>query len=248
MTDETQERETPERPAGVGRVIGALLSPRVTFASIVEKPDWLLPLVLLMAIGFATVFSFGHRLGWTAIVTKQLASNSRFELLTTQQQAKAIARGAALAPTVAYLETTAGAVILMLVIAAIFLAAFNIVFGAKIRFRQSFSIATYGFLPQGIKGILALVVLWARPPEGIDLQNLVMSNAGVFLSSGAAPWLRVLASSIDVFSFWTIALLAIGFAAAGAREKVSTKAALVLVVALWLVYLIVAVGFTAALA
>lgn len=248
MTDETQEREIPERPAGASRVIGALISPRRTFASIVEKPGWLLPLVLLIVIGVATVFSFGRRVGWTAIVTRQLAGNSRFAQLTVQQQAQAIARATALAPTVAYAETTAGAVILMLVVAAIFLAAFNIVFSTKIRFSQSFSIMTYGFLPEGVKGILALVVVWARPPEGIDLQNLVMSNAGVFLSSSASPWLRLLASSFDVFSFWTMGLLAIGFAAAGASQKVSAKAALFLVVALWLVYLIVAVGLTAAVA
>ena len=248
MTDDIRDREIPKRPAGASRLIGVLINPQRTFAAIAEQPDWLLPLVWLMAVGVVTVFSFGRRVGWIGIVTKQLAGNSRFAQLTVQQQAQAIARAAALAPTVAYAETSAGVVILLLVVAAIFLGAFNIVFGAKIRFRQSFSIATYGFLPQGLKGLLALVVLWARPPEGLDLQNLVMSNAGVFLSSGAPAWLRLLASSFDVFSFWTMGLLAIGFAAAGASEKVSAKAALALVLALWLVYVIAAVGLTAAVA
>ena len=248
MTDQTENPEVPQGPEGASRVIGVLIGPRRTFAAIVEKPDWLLPLVLLVVIGVATVFSFGRRVGWVGIVTKQLAGNSRIAQLTVQQQAQAIARAAALAPTVAYIETTAGAVILLLVVAGIFLGAFNIVFGAKIRFGQSFSIAAYGFLPEALKGLLALVVMWVRPPEGIDLQNLVMSNVGAFLSSGAPAWLRLLASSIDVFSFWTMGLLAIGFAAAGASQKVSAKAALALVFALWFVYLIVVVGLTAAVA
>lgn len=248
MADEIQAQETAGRKSPMGRVLGAFLSPRATFASIAKKPDWLLPLLLIMAIALAVIFSFGHRVGWRQLIESRLENNSRFAQLSAQQQERAMARAAALAPVAAYAQSTVGVVVVLLIMAGIFLGAFNLVFGTNIRFKQSFSIATYGFLPHALKGLLALVVVWVRPPEGADVRNLVMSNAGVFLSSGAAPWLRLLASSIDVFSFWTMGLLAIGFAAAGSPEKVRGKSAFALVFALWAIYLIVAVGFTAVLA
>lgn len=248
MAEEIQAQESSAWKSPMSRVIGAFLSPRVTFASIAKKPDWLLPLLLLMAVGVAVIFSFGHRVGWSQLIESRLAGNPRFAQLSAQRQERAIARAASLAPAAAYAETTVGGVVVLLIMAGIFLGAFNLVFGTNIRFKQSFSIATYGFLPHAVKGVLALVVVWVRPPEAADVQNLVMSNAGAFLSSGAEAWLRLLASSIDVFSFWTMGLLAIGFAAAGSPEKVRAKSAFALVFALWAIYLIVAVGFTAVLA
>jgi hypothetical protein len=248
MAGEVQEQKVSVREARPNRVAGALIGPRATFGSIAKRPDWLLPMLLLMAVGVAVVFSFGQRIGWRQLIETQLAGNARFAQLSPQQQEQAIDRAIKLAPTAAYAETTVGVVIVLLIFAGILLLAFNIVFGTKIRFNQSYSIATYSFLPQAVKGLLALVVVWVRPPQGVDAQNLVMSNAGAFLSAGAPVWLRLLASSFDVFSLWTMGLLAIGFSAAGASEKVSAKSAFALVFALWLIYLIVAVGLTAAFA
>lgn len=246
MADESEaELQASSRDGAVSRVIGALTSPRATFESIARRPDWLLPLLLLMVVGFALIFSYGHQVGWRGFIEAQLRSSPRIAQLSPQQQEQAINRTTALAPVIAYADTTVGLVLLMMAIAGIFLAGFNIVFGTKIRFKQSFAVMAYGFLPRVVKGILAVIVIWVHPPEGINPQNIVMSNVGAFLSAGAAAWLRVLGSSIDVFTFWAMALLAIGFAAADSSKKVTVKSAFTLVFAFWLVFLLIVVGFTA---
>jgi Yip1 domain len=247
MTGEPEEvGQIEARGGSAGRLIGALISPRPTLESIARKPAWLLPLLLFTAIAFAEIFTYGHQVGWRGLVQRRLESTSSFQQLSPQQQQQAINRTLALVPAITYIDGVAGPAIVMLVLAGIFLASFNIVFGMKMRFKQSFSITAYGLLPQVVKGLLAVLVMWVRPPEGVDLGNVVMSNAAVFLPSGASSWLSLLASSFDLFSFWTMALLAMGYAAADSSGKVKVRNSLAVVVGLWLLFLVIVVGLRAA--
>lgn len=238
----------PETAAGagpMGRLVGALISPRQTFASIAAKPSWLWPVILLIALNVILTFSYGRRVGWRGFMEKQYANSSRFTALSPEQRAQALDRAVRVAPAFGYIGGTVGTGIVLVAIAGIFLGAFNIIFGTTIRFAASFGIVVHAFLPQVLRGLLGLVVVLTKPPEGVDLQNLVASNAGAFLPVGASPWLKVLAGSLDVFSFWTLALLAIGYSAASAPKKLSVGSALAVVLALWIVYLAGVVGITA---
>lgn len=247
MASEEQNQENGTGKGAFARVIGALVSPRPTFESIAQKPSWLLPLLLLLLINIVLIFSFSHRIGWRALIEKQVANNSQFQQLTPAEQQARIARGLKLAPVIGYLGGTVGNVIVVLIISAIFLFAFNIVFGSGIKFKQSFGITTHAFMPGILKGLIGLVVVWVRPPEGVNLQNLVMSNVGAFLPAGEPLWLQTLASSLDVFVFWIIALLAIGYAAASSSRKLKFGTALAVVVVIWLVFLLGWVGVLAAI-
>ncbi len=247
MANEEQNPEAAEEMGSFGRVVGAIVNPRPTFESIARKPSWLLPLLLLLAINLVLIFSFSHRIGWRSIIEKQLANNSQFQQLPPAVQQQRIARALELAPMLGYLGGTAGNVIVLLIIAGIFLAAFNIVFGSGIKFKQSLGITTHAFMPGILKGLIGLAVVWARPPEGVNLQNLVMSNVGAFLPAGLPLWLQTLCNSLDVFVFWMIALLAIGYAAASSSRKVKLGSALAVVVVIWLVFLLGWVGVLAAI-
>jgi hypothetical protein len=245
MPNGEEARETTAGEGSAGRLVGALVHPQSTFASIAAKPSWLLPLILLIALNLALTFTYGRRVGWRGFMEKQYANNARLAELSPQQRAQAINRAVRIAPVAGYIGGTVGTIIILLAIAGLFLAAFNIIFGATIRFEASFGVVVHAFLPQALRGILGLVVVLTKPPEGMDLQNLVASNVGAFLPAGASQWLKVLAGSLDVFSFWTLALLAIGFSAASSPRKLSVGTALAVVLALWVVYLAGAVGFTA---
>ena len=247
MASEEQNPETVTETGSFDRVVGAIVSPRPTFESIVRKPSWLLPLLLLVAINLLLVASFSHRIGWRSLIEQQVANNSQFQQLPPAQQQQRIARGLKLAPVAGYLGGTVGNVIILLIVAAIFLGTFNIVFGSGIKFGQSLGITTHAFLPGILKGLLGLVIVWVRPPEGVNLQNLVMSNVGSFLPSGLPLWLQTLGSSLDLFVFWIVALLALGYAAASSSRKVKFGSALAVVVTIWLVFLLGWVGVLAAI-
>jgi hypothetical protein len=247
MANEERNPETAAESGSFGRVVGAIVNPRPTFESIVRKPSWLVPLLLLLAINLALILSFSHRIGWRALIEKQVANNSQFQQLSPVEQQQRIARGMKLAPVAGYVGGTVGNVIILLIVAGIFLAAFNIVFGSGIKFRQSFGIATHAFMPAVLKGLIGLAVVWVRPPEGVNLQNLVMSNVGAFLPAGAPLWLQTLGSALDLFVFWIIALLALGFTAASSSRKVKFGSSLAVVVTIWLVFLLGWVGIMAAI-
>lgn len=245
MANEERNPEAAEETGSFGRVVGAVVNPRSTFESIVRKPTWLLPVLLLLVINVVLTFSFSHRVGWRGFMEQQLARSSRYAQMSPVQQQQVLNRQVRIAPLAGYIGGTVGTLLVMLAIAGIFLAAFNIVFGSGIKFRQSLGITTHAFLPEIIYGLLGVIVVWVRPPQGVNLQNLVMSNVGAFLPSSVPVWLMRLGTSFDLFSFWTIALLAMGYTAASSSRKLRFGSALAVVVVIWLIYVVSTVGFTA---
>ena len=245
-SEETTGANQPEpAPQGaVSRAMGALMFSRSSFESIAERPTWVFPVVLAIVAGFLFVFSFAQRIGWRTVLEKQMAMNSTFNSLTPQQQQQQIARMVRVAPIAGYLGSTVGSVVILLIIAAIYLAVFNIVFGAGIKYGQSFAISAYAYLPLVVKNIVGVLIIWVRPPEGVSLQKMVMSNVGAFLPSTSPAWLITLGTFFDIFIFWTLALFGLGYAvASGKKLKFGTTLGVVVVV--WLIFVIGAVGITA---
>jgi hypothetical protein len=100
-------------------------------------------------------------------------------------------------------------------------------------------------MPKVISGLLGIVVLLVKDPATIDLNNLVASNAGAFLADNSPKWLVALLTPVDLFSFWVMILMAIGYSAA-APKKLSSVKAFAWIFSLWVVYVLVRVGLTAA--
>ena len=247
MANEQQNPEAAAEIGSFGRVVGAIASPRPTFESIVRKPTWLLPVLLMLVLNVVLLASFSHRIGWRSIIERQVANNSQFQQLSPAEQQQRIARGMKLAPVAGYVGGTVGTVIILLIVAALFLGAFNLVFGSGIKFKQSLGITAHAFIPGLLKSLIGLAVIWVRPPEGVNLQNLVMSNVGAFLPANTPLWLQTLCNSLDLFVFWIIALLALGYTAASSSRKLKFGSALAVVVTIWLVFLLGWVGILAAI-
>lgn len=236
----------PQRESNsIARIFGALFSPGATFASIVRKPSWLPPIVVLTLVALAVVWTFGKRDGWQSYFQRQDQTSSRFQQLTPQQQQQTIQAQTRLGPDFIYGAAIVAPTIEAIVMAAIFLAVFNLVGGTKLNFSTSLGIVAYAWTPAIISGLLGLVILYLKEPSTVDLQNLVASNAGAFLSSDSPRWMVALLGAIDIFSFWFMALLAIGYSAA-APKRLKFGKAFAYIFAVWLVYVLFKVGATAA--
>jgi hypothetical protein len=85
--------------------------------------------------------------------------------------------------------------------------------------------------------ILSIIFMLVKDPQTLDINPAanVVSNLGALVSATEHPKLSSLLSSIDIFSVWTIFLLAVGFAACSERKLTTGKAAAGIVV-LWLLY------------
>jgi hypothetical protein len=237
--------ESTERVNSLGRIFGVLFSPQATFESIARKPTWLVPVVVLSVLTLLLLGLFAHRVGWRAFFERQMETNARVQQMSPQQQEQALEMQVKYAPPFVYAIGAASPLVSVLVIAAVLMGLFNGLAGTSLRFKTSLAIASYASSPSIVKALLGFLVLFLKDPSTIDLQNLVASNAAGFLSHGSAPWLVALLKSVDVFTFWPLVLMAIGYHAA-APKKLSMGAALAWLAIVYLVIALAAAGITAA--
>ncbi len=131
-----------------------------------------------------------------------------------------------------------------MLMAAIFLVVFRLM-GSDIDFRHSLSVAVHGMMPFLLATLLSIPVVMSRAElsmEEVQSGGFLHSNLASFAPESAGKVLVALLGSIDLFSIWTIALLAIGYRVVG---KVSKAAALGVVIALWAVVVAGKVGLAA---
>ncbi|HVA72251.1 MAG TPA: YIP1 family protein [Candidatus Limnocylindrales bacterium] len=236
--------ETPQHIGAFGRVIGAIVNPRPTFEDIARKPSWLAPLLVMVILSIATTAAIGQRIGWRSFMEKQLSQNSRVQQMTPAQREKLIEQQTKFAPLLGYIGGAISFPVITLIVAAIFMGIFNAASSAGLDFKTSFGVITHSYMPLAIAALLGILILYLKPPDQIDIQNLVASNVGAFFSSDAPKWLQVLGASLDLFTFWVLALMAFAYSVVRPK-KIRFGTGLTWIVAVWLVYVLVKVGFTA---
>ena len=229
------------------RIFGAIFSPKPTFASIVQRPTWVVPVILGCILFIAVVFAFTQRGGWQSFFQKQMADNSRIQQMTPEQRENLMEKQLKYAPMFGYFEGVVIPPVAALITAAVLLGIFNLSGATKTTFKVALGIVAFAWSPWLIHGLLSVLIIFLKDPTTIDLQNLVASNPGAFLPDGSAKWLASLLGSIDLFAIWTLILLAIGFSATNPK-KLSFGKALALAGAGWLVFILLKVGLTAAFA
>jgi len=239
--------EASPRIGALGRIFGALFSPKETFSDIAQHPTWLAPVVLLTLISLSITLLFNQRVGWERFMEKQFAQSPRTAEMTAEQKQQAISRAVPIARGIGYVSGTVGQLIFSLILAGIFLGAFNLMAGAGLRFKTSLGVTTHSLMPGVVSGVLGVIILMVKDPDDIDLQNLVASNPGALLGTDFPAAVRVFAGALDIFVFWILFLLATGFSAANPK-KVPFGKALGIVVGLWGAFLLVRVGWAAAFA
>lgn len=238
--------QAPEgKSNSVARIFGVLFSPKATFESIVKQPTWLVPMILFILLALAVLGVFDARGGWTPYLQRQLETNSRFQQLTTQQQRQQLALTLKYTPRVEYGVVAVVLPLIIVIVAAVLLADFNLINGTQLKFKTSFSIVTYAWVPAIIVSLLSILVLFLKDPATVDPQNIVIANASAFISPDAPKWQVALLSSFDIFTFWEMFLMAIGFGVAAPR-KLSTGKAFASIFVIWLIWVALKVGLTAA--
>jgi hypothetical protein len=237
--------EAPEPVNSFGRIIGVIFSPKATFESIVRRPSWILPILLLTIVTLGVVGSFVHRVGWSAFFEKQDAASSRFQQASPEQQRQQLNAQVKYGPPFVYVIAGISTAIGAVIVAAILFGVFSGLMGAKVNFKTSMAIVTHAWVPGLILALLGILIIFVKDPSTVDLQNLVASNAGAFLASDSSKWLVSLLGAIDIFSFWYMSLMAIGFSAA-APKKLSFGKAFVTIFLLWAVYVVCRAGIVGA--
>jgi hypothetical protein len=229
----------------IGRMTGVLFSPTPTFENIVARPSWVAPLVVLCVLAIAVIALFGQRVGWRGFLERQFDKDPRVASLTPDQREQRLNAAIKLAPPITYVSVVIGTVLVPVIIAAVMLGAFNLLAGTRLNFKVALAIVSFSWMPLVIHGLLSLILLFLKSPDTIDLEHLVASNPGAFISSDSPRWMMTLMTSLDAFAIWVIVLMAIGFAAASPK-KVTFGKGLAIVVAVWALWVLIHVGWVGA--
>jgi hypothetical protein len=214
------------------RIIGVLFSPDATFASIARRPDWVVPLVLLLLVSLAAGIIIAPHVDFGSAAREAMEQNKN---ASPEQIDKAVRISSSIGKVFTYISPVLS-LIGLLVIAGVVLLAFRI-FGGEGDFKQAFSVTCYASIPTIIKSVVTLIIIVAKggiiPAQA--LATIVRSNPGFLVDYKTNPVLFALLSSFDIFSVWFLALMIIGFAYVARVSKVKSA---VTIISLWVVVLL----------
>ncbi|PWT85250.1 MAG: hypothetical protein C5B56_14345 [Proteobacteria bacterium] len=244
MATTTVAPPAPEaQPAlsGISRIFGVFFSPKPTFEDIVRKPTWIAPVILITVLSLVVCVVLNQRMNWRDYVSQQIDKNPRAAQLSAEQKEQQIEAGAKYAPIFTYAFGVPAPVVFVLVLSLVMWGAYSLLGGISTNFVTALGIIAHASLVSVVSTILFLVILFLKPPGTIDLDNPVAANAAAFLSEDSAKWLVTLFKQFDIFTFWTLILIGIGFAAINPRKLKAGKA-ISIGFALWAAYVVVRTG------
>ncbi len=249
------QQAQPEEPARLGpfeRLFGTLFSPVETYNDINRKPTWLTPMLIAVVAGivFGLFLNWKLDAGWTEFMRKTLTDQA-------QQSGGQPPTAAQIQQATFFLKVYFVAVsilappILYLILSGVF-ALGMMLMGAQTTFKKILSVVAWTFCSVGIVSLLVTVAsLMLRDAESLaelnpqNIDTINATNLGALLSSDSAKWLKAVASSLDVFSFWIMALLTVGLAAIAGKRSIKASSTGAMVVGLWLAYVAVKAAMTA---
>lgn len=222
-------------PGFFGLLAGVWLEPGEAFAHIARRPRFWVPLAALtiLQLLFASVWldrvdlyeyarAQAAEMGKPAPPPSAAAEGGIYRVVK-------IAIGTSMvtfAPMVAF------------AMAGLMLFVFAFVLGAEADYRQCLAVVSWASFAVGVVVIPAtLLVLALRGDWNVDPQAALATDLSVLFDPAAMPaGLFSAARSLDVVSFWTIYLLAVGMAAVVQRR---TRTALTAILVLWSLYVAV---------
>ncbi|MGB7284640.1 MAG: YIP1 family protein [Candidatus Acidiferrum sp.] len=227
--------------SAVSRMFGVLFSPQKTFEDIVRKPSWLIPIVVLTILSIAVSFALIHRVDWRDYIGQQIEKSPQAAQLTPEQKEQRVEVGVKFTVPFTYAIGVCGPILAALFFALVFWGAYALLGGASTNFSTAFGITAHALMTGLVSSPLLILILYLKDPSTIDVENPIASNLAAILPDDSAKWLVALCKSFDVFTFWTLILLAIGFAVTSPKKLKGAKP-YIIAFGVWAVFVVLRVG------
>lgn len=233
-----------------GRIVNTFIAPSRTFGDLQRSASWWAPWLLISLMSVIFIYSIDRTIGFDQISQSAIAKSPRaeqFEKLPADQQARQLRITATFTRYISY---TSPVIILVVfvVVAAVLMGTFNLALGTSVPFKIALAIVVYSGLPGIIGAALGAISVVAGgmsgslDKEAFDMRNPVATNPAYFMDPAGNKFAYGMASALDIFVIWNIALIGIGFACAG---KVKRGTAIGTVAGWYLLYKLLTAGAAA---
>lgn len=230
----SEETTTTGEMSTMQKIVGIYSAPRRTFEAIDQNPTWFLPFII--GVVFFLIFQF---------LTVDLQMDYRMEMMEARgdipQEQMDVAKAQMQGP-VKYIGFVAGPIvwlIMILIIAALFYVAGNLMIGGDTSFKKVFAIVAWTGLIGVISFIImTLLILSKGTMHGVALDLSILLDTPA-IGEDKSTLYRIL-SKFDVFVIWEIVLYIIGMSV---TYKATVKKAAVPILSLWALWIIVSVAF-----
>jgi Yip1 domain len=241
----TTSLPAPEAQASIGtfgRITGVFFSPKATFEDIVRKPSWAAPVMLLTLLSLLVSVAINQRVNWREFMIQQIEKSPGAANMSADQKEQRIEGGMKISPIITYVIGVCGPILAAVIVTLVMWGGYNLLGATNTNFATAIGITSHAFLTGLVSSPLLILILYLKPIGTVDLDNPLAANVGSILPDDSAKWLMALGKSIDLFSFWTLILLAIGFACTNPRKLKGGKA-YTIAFSIWAAFVVLKVGW-----
>jgi hypothetical protein len=221
---------TPEpAPLSQGaRIINTFIAPSKTFADLRRSAQWWLPFLSMTFVGWGLVYVSEQKIGVQKLMENDLHARPKAEAQYEKAPPERQQQQAKITGIVYYVAIPVFTLLIWVIMSGLQFGTFKFGANADISYSKSLAVVVYAGLPMVLRHLLGMVsVLAGVSADGFTLNNPVASNPGYFMNAADSPFWYFIASQLDVFLLWTLALTAIGFATTG-KVKMGTSFAIVI--------------------
>jgi len=228
-----EENNTSKDLSVVQKMVGVFFTPKETFEAIDRKPDWLVPLIVIIIISLIfTMITL-------PITMPEQMEKQREQLeekgMSDDQIDQAMATGEKMGKIFAPIGVIIGVPIVLLFFALIFWFVGNVILGGQTAYKKMFSVYTYSSLIGTLGFILTYLIILLRKSADVHF-----SLALLLPQEQSETALYQFLKGFNLFSIWQYAVLAIGFAVI---YKFSIKKSGWTMAVLFLITVCISVGF-----
>ncbi|HYM09985.1 MAG TPA: YIP1 family protein [Bryobacterales bacterium] len=224
-------------PGRLNPILDVFFSPAAAMDTLARRPRFLVALLVITVVSIG-VMGIAFERGVTEHgIRQKFESSPRFERIPAEQREAVIDRAVHIGSYTAVVGAAVGPALGLLLTSGVLLLFLMPLGGLRVTLRQVMAVVTHAWLPLSLSGLVGIPILLAKDPDQVDFQNIVpMANLSFLFSPTDQHKLYMAAASIDLFSLWTIALLAIGLSRLTGKSK---GAVLPVILAPWILYIVI---------
>ena len=230
----SEQNSVSEKEMGTfEKIYNVFLAPSKTFQSIDRKPDWIIPMAIVLAVVLlVTIFIM-------PIVMPEKMAEQRAKMeekgMSPEEIDRAVEMGESIGSKAGPVMGVVSTFIVLLIIAALLMFTCGIILGGeKTSFKKVLSVVSYTSLIGSLGSLILLPVILSKKTAEVGF------NLASFMSSDASEsFLYQLLKKVDLFMIWEIIVAGIGLAVI---YKLTTKKTITAVALLYVIVVAIGLG------